>query len=869
MNVAVIGAGPAGMTAAWLASRAQPVTLFECKPEPGRKLLQTGSGHCNLGNLHLSPEHYHCPDRNWLEAFLQTFGSEDLQALMHTLGIPLRATADGWLYPLSNSAQSVLALLRQALRERDVLTRMATRIEAIHPTHSAFLLTYTQDGQQLEERFERVVLACGSPAWPQAGGTNELLPRLHGYEARPFAPALGPLYGPLTAFSGLQGQRLDVLASLYAGRELLGQSMGNMIFTAQGFNGPAVMNLSALLSERLLSPSSKIEISLNLLAPAEEALQESAEKLLERAGSPQRFLWQIFSPKSADVLLKNAPIARHKLSETPDASQARAFLSYLRAIRFPITGAGGLRESQVCTGGLATSQFSPYTMQSRLHAGLYACGEVLDVCGDCGGYNLHFAFGSGYLAGKSLAVMFYKGENMNIPFIEPFRIKMVERVKMTTREEREEALRKAHFNLFALPAEKVFIDLLTDSGTNAMSDEQWAGIMHGDESYAGARSYYHFESAIQDLLGFPYVLPTHQGRAAEGMLFSTLVKAGQSVPNNRHFDTTMGNLQVLGANPIDLPIAESEDSTLIMDFKGNMDLVALEAWIQATGVQNIPLGMLTITNNSAAGQPVSMDNIRATGALYHKYGIPFFIDACRFGENAWFIKLRDPKYRNTPVLEVVREMFSYADGCTMSAKKDAIVNIGGFVAFRDEALKNRIAANLIVHEGFLTYGGLAGRDLEAMAIGLYEGTDEDYLAYREAHTRYLGTVLAQAGLPVYMPTGGHAVYVDAGKALPHIPKAQFPAVGMSNALYRAGSVRTVEIGSLMFEHKDPLTGETMLSPLELLRFAIPRRVYTRSHLDYIAEAAHEMMKHAEEIRGLRVSWAPQVLRHFMAHLEEV
>ena len=458
---------------------------------------------------------------------------------------------------------------------------------------------------------------------------------------------------------------------------------------------------------------------------------------------------------------------------------------------------------------------------------------------------------------------------MTIPFIEPFRIKVVEKVKMTTPAERQKALEKAWFNPFNIPAEDVFIDLLTDSGTNAMSDAQWSGMMIGDESYAGAKSYFHFERAVQDILGFEYVLPTHQGRAAEGMLFTAMVKEGQYVPNNRHFDTTMANLLVLGAHPIDLTVDEAEDSSLDAPFKGNMDLVKLKNFIEEIGVENIPLGMLTITNNSAAGQPVSMENIRQTGELYRSYGIPFFIDACRFAENAWFIKIRDPKYADVPVREIVREMFSYADGCTMSAKKDAIVNIGGFVAFRNPELKQAIGQHLIVHEGFLTYGGLSGRDLEALAVGLHEGTDEDYLNYRESHTRYLGKVLQEAGLPVYLPTGGHAVYVDAGKALPHIPQAQFPGVVLCNALYLAGGVRTVEIGSLMFEHIDPQSGEQVLAPLELLRFAIPRRVYTRSHLDYIGEAAAQLLKSPESLRGLRISWAPPVLRHFMARLEEV
>jgi len=458
---------------------------------------------------------------------------------------------------------------------------------------------------------------------------------------------------------------------------------------------------------------------------------------------------------------------------------------------------------------------------------------------------------------------------MTIPFIEPFRIKVVEKVKMTTIAERRMALSKAHFNLFNIPSQDVFIDLLTDSGTNAMSDEQWAAMMRGDESYAGAKSYYHLEQAVHEVMGFEYLLPTHQGRAAEGMLFSALVKAGDFVPNNRHFDTTQANLLVLGANPVDMTVAEAEDSSIDLPFKGNMDLDKLDQFIRETGPENIPLGMTTITNNSAAGQPVSMDNIRQTAEIYHSYGIPFFLDACRFAENAWFIKIRDAKYSDVPVREIVREMCSYADGCTMSAKKDAIVNMGGFVAFRDPTLKHKIAQNLIVHEGFLTYGGLSGRDLEAIAVGLHEGVDEDYLKYREAHTRYLGKVLTEAGLPVYLPTGGHAIYVDAGKALPHIPANQFPAVALGNALYVAGGVRTVEIGSLMFEHVDPQTGEDVLVPLELLRFAIPRRVYTRSHLDYIGESAAECMKKAEKIRGLRVKWAPPVLRHFMAELEEI
>ncbi len=458
---------------------------------------------------------------------------------------------------------------------------------------------------------------------------------------------------------------------------------------------------------------------------------------------------------------------------------------------------------------------------------------------------------------------------MPIPFVEPFRIKVVEPIKQTTRAERESALTDAYNNLFGVPAEDVLIDFLTDSGTNALSDRQWSAMMAGDESYAGSRSFAHFESAVQDILGFPHVLPTHQGRGAEGILFKSLVQPGQFVPNNRHFDTTQGNLLALGAHPVDLAVPEAFDPDRDLPFKGNMDLGKLEAFITGTGAENIPIGMLTVTNNSAAGQPVSMANIKATAALYHRYGIPFFFDACRFAENAWFIKTREPGYADRSVAEIALEMFSYADGCTMSAKKDAIVNIGGFIACRNEDLKLKLAEHLIVREGFPTYGGLAGRDLEAVAVGLYEGIAEDYLAYRERHTAYLGEVLRSAGMSVYLPTGGHAVYVDAGRTLPHIPVSQFPGVALANMLYLEGGVRTVEIGSLMFAHPDPITREVVNAPNELVRFAIPRRVYTRSHLDYVGEVARAVMKKADEIRGLKVTWAPELLRHFMARLDWV
>lgn len=455
---------------------------------------------------------------------------------------------------------------------------------------------------------------------------------------------------------------------------------------------------------------------------------------------------------------------------------------------------------------------------------------------------------------------------MSIPFMEPFRIKVVEPIRMTTREQRVEILAKAKNNLFKVPAEDVLIDFLTDSGTNAMSDHQWSVMMVGDESYAGARSFYKFEGAIQDILGFPHVLPTHQGRAAENVLFGTLVLPGQFVPNNRHFDTTQANLLAIGAHPIDLVVEEANDPTLDAPFKGNMDLEKLEAFIKEVGPENIPLGMLTITNNSAAGQPVSMANIRGTSEIYHRYGIPFFIDACRFAENAWFIKKRDPQYADVSIRDIVKETFSYADGCTMSAKKDAIVNIGGFIGLREADLKQKLSQKLILNEGFITYGGLSGRDLEAIAQGLYEGVDEVYLDYRERHTRYLGQVLQKAGLPVYQPIGGHAVYVDASQALPHIPPSQFPAVALANMLYLEGGVRTVEIGSLMFAHQDPETGQLVFAPNELVRFAIPRRVYTRSHLDYVGEVAEKVMLHPGAIHGLKITWAPKLLRHFMAEL---
>jgi len=458
---------------------------------------------------------------------------------------------------------------------------------------------------------------------------------------------------------------------------------------------------------------------------------------------------------------------------------------------------------------------------------------------------------------------------MPIPFVEPFRIKMVEPIRMTTREERLGILSRASLNLFKVKADDIFIDLLTDSGTNAMSDRQWSAMMQGDESYAGARSYYRLKDAIEDIMGFPMFIPTHQGRAAEGTLFSVMVKPGDVVPSNRHFDTTMGNLLELKARPVDLVVPEAADTSLDVPFKGNMDLKKLEEFIQQTGRESIPLGMLTITNNTAAGQPVSMENIRGTAEIYRKYGIPFFIDACRFAENAYFIQQREPGYAGKSIKEICREIFALADGCTMSAKKDAIVNIGGFIGLRDPGLFEQLSGKLILHEGFITYGGLAGRDLEAIAQGLYEATDAEYLKYRILHTQYLGDVLEQAGMPIYRPTGGHAVYINAGAVLPHIAPFRFPGVALANSFYIEGGVRTVEIGSLAFEHVDPVTNENVVPDLELVRLAIPRRVYTRSHLDYVGETAAEVFAQRDRIRGLQVVEAPALLRHFLAKLAEV
>jgi len=451
--------------------------------------------------------------------------------------------------------------------------------------------------------------------------------------------------------------------------------------------------------------------------------------------------------------------------------------------------------------------------------------------------------------------------------IEPFRIKVVEPIRMTTREERERYLREAGYNLFLIKSEHVIIDLLTDSGTAAMSSEQWAAMMRGDESYAGSASFYRFEAVVRDIFGFKHVIPTHQGRAAERILFSIMCRPGHIVPSNTHFDTTRANIEYVGAEAVALPIPEFYKPSVYHPFKGNMDTDALRALIRRVGPERIPLVMLTVTNNSGGGQPVSMANIREVKAICAEYGIPLYLDACRFAENAYFIKLREEGYAEKSVREIAREMFSYADGCTMSAKKDGLANIGGFLCTNDDRLAQQEKNLLILTEGFPTYGGLAGRDLEAIAVGLQEVLDEDYLQYRFASTRYLGRHIAEAGVPIVQPPGGHAIYIDAGAMLPHIPPLQYPAQALAVELYREAGIRSVEIGSVMFGKRDPQTGEEIPAPMELVRLAIPRRVYTQSHIDYVIEAILEVYKRRETIRGYRIVWQAPFLRHFTARFE--
>jgi len=445
--------------------------------------------------------------------------------------------------------------------------------------------------------------------------------------------------------------------------------------------------------------------------------------------------------------------------------------------------------------------------------------------------------------------------------IEPFRIKSVEAIKFTHREGRERALAAAGHNVFRLHADDVLIDLLTDSGTGAMSSAQWGALMQGDESYAGSRSFYRFEAVVRDLTGFAHVIPTHQGRAAERILFQTVLKAGDVVPNNNHFDTTRANIEVEGAEALDLVIPEGRVPSLVHPFKGNLDVARLERLLAERGAR-VPLVMATVTNNSGGGQPVSLENLRAVSALCRRHGKPLFLDACRFAENSYFVKIRENGQGERTPKAIAQEMFALADGCTFSAKKDGLANIGGFLAMNDDAWAERARNLLILTEGFPTYGGLAGYDLEAIARGLEEVVEEPYLRYRIRSTAYLGEKVAAAGVPIIQPPGGHAIYIDARALLPHIPPLEYPGIALVNALYLEAGVRSVEIGSVMFgAHAD---GSESPAAMDLVRLAIPRRVYTQSHIDYVAEAVITVARGAESLRGYRILKAPRVLRHFTA-----
>jgi tryptophanase len=444
--------------------------------------------------------------------------------------------------------------------------------------------------------------------------------------------------------------------------------------------------------------------------------------------------------------------------------------------------------------------------------------------------------------------------------IEPFRIKSVEPIRWTTRAERKALLENAHYNLFLLPASDVLIDLLTDSGTGAMSTHQWAAVMEGDESYAGSKSFDRFRDSVHDIFGYRHVIPTHQGRAAERILFGVACHKGDIVPNNTHFDTTRANVEFVGGEAVDLLIPEGKDPASRHPFKGNMDIVALQALIERVGRERIPLVMLTVTNNSGGGQPVSMENIRQVSAICHDHGIPLYFDACRFAENAYFIKLRESGFEAKTPKEIARTMFSYGDGCTMSAKKDGMANIGGFLCTNDDFLAQQEKDLLILTEGYPTYGGLAGRDLEAIAVGVEEALEEDYLRYRIASTAYLGNHISEQGVPIVQPPGGHAIYLDARAFLPHIPPAEFPGVALAAEIYLAGGIRSVEIGTLMFG---------AAAQMDLVRLAIPRRVYTQSHIDYVVEIILEVWKQRDAIRGLKLTYEAPFLRHFTARLEPV
>ncbi|MFH1197406.1 MAG: tryptophanase [bacterium] len=451
--------------------------------------------------------------------------------------------------------------------------------------------------------------------------------------------------------------------------------------------------------------------------------------------------------------------------------------------------------------------------------------------------------------------------------IEPFKIKSVEPIRFTTKEERQQIIKEAGYNPFLIHADNVLIDLLTDSGTSAMSAKQWAGIMEGDEAYAGSKSFYKFESAVKKITGHKFIIPTHQGRAAEKILFSIVGGEGKFIPNNTHFDTTRANIEFTGAEAVDLLNEIGKHPEVRADFKGNMDVEALENFINKVGVENIPLVMITVTNNSGGGQPVSMQNIRDVKSVCTKFGLPLFIDACRFAENAYFIKIREEGYKDKSVLEICQEMFSYSDGATMSAKKDALVNIGGFLSVNDDNLAMLCRNLLIVTEGFPTYGGLAGRDLEAVAQGLEEVMDENYLHYRIRSIEYLGEKMIANGIPIIEPPGGHAIYIDAKRFLPQIPPDQYPGQSIVCELYVEGGIRGVEIGSVMFGKHDHKTNKLISPPMELVRLAIPRRVYTQSHIDYVLEVLIEVYKNRNNLRGMKIIYEAPMLRHFTARFD--
>lgn len=456
---------------------------------------------------------------------------------------------------------------------------------------------------------------------------------------------------------------------------------------------------------------------------------------------------------------------------------------------------------------------------------------------------------------------------MQFPSFEPFRIKMVEPIYLSSRDQREQWIREAGYNLFNLRSEQVIIDLLTDSGTGAMSDKQWSAMMTGDESYAGASSYYNLKDAIREITGFEFFLPAHQGRAAENVLFSALVKEGDLVPGNSHFDTTKGHIEFRKAIPVDCTADIARDLTAWDPFKGNVDLDKLEDVLKSNPREKIACIIVTITNNTCGGQPVSMENIRGVSLLSRKYGVKFFLDSARFAENSWFIKTREKGYSEKSIREIAREIFSYADGMTMSSKKDAIVNMGGFTAYRDEELFRKASAFNIIYEGFLTYGGMSGRDMNALARGLYEGTEEEYLASRIGQVEYLGLKIKEQGIPVLEPFGGHAIFIDAKRFLPFIPDEQFPGQVLAVELYIEGGIRSAEIGALMAD-RDPVTRENRFSGVELVRLAVPRRVYTNRHMDYVAAAAGSVYRRKDNVRsGLKIIREAPILRHFTVELD--